>query len=100
MNDVTIVWDQMALHALLEGADGPVAKDLLRRTLKVETQAKRLCPVDTGRLRSSITHDVERDSRGLVGFVGSNVEYAPHVELGTRRQRPQPYLRPALRAAT
>jgi len=87
------------LAELLEGPSGPVAKDLLRRTIQVEGAAKRLCPVDTGRLRASITHSIERDGRGLVGFVGSNVDYAIYQELGTRFQRAQPFLRPALRAA-
>lgn len=88
-----------ALARLLESESGPVAKDLLRRTIKVESAAKRTCPVDTGRLRSSITHSLERDGKGLVGFVGSDVDYAIYVELGTRYSRAQPYLRPALRAA-
>lgn len=99
MADVRVVLDHQALGVLLEGEQGDVAKDLLRRALRVESAAKRLCPVVTGRLRSSITHDLEHDSQGLVAFVGSDVHYAPHVELGTRYQRPQPYLRPALRAA-
>ena len=60
--------------------------------LIVERDAKKLCPVDTGRLRSSITHEIE----GTKGYVGTNVEYARAVELGTSYQSPQPYLRPAL----
>lgn len=99
MADVTIRFDQAALDRVLNGTNGPVARDLLRRTIRVESAAKRLAPVDTGRLRSSITHSLERDSRGLVGFVGTNVEYAIYQEFGTRYQRGQPYLRPALRAA-
>ena len=58
--------------------------------LKAEGYAKRLCPVGTvestgikgyrgGTLRNSITHAVNGD----VLSVGSNVEYAPYVELGT-----------------
>lgn len=57
-----------------------------------ERYAKELCPVDTGRLRNSISH--ERDERGA--YIGTNVEYAPYVELGTSRQSPQPYLKPAI----
>ena len=60
--------------------------------LMVERDAKKLCPVDTGRLRSSITHEIQ----GTTGRVGSNVEYSRAVELGTEKQSPQPYLRPAL----
>lgn len=59
--------------------------------LVAEGYAKRLCPVDTGRLRNSITHEVEDDSV----YIGSNVEYAPDVELGTRKQKAQPFLKPA-----
>jgi phage gpG-like protein len=47
--------------------------------LLVENDAKRNCPVDTGRLRQSITHRIE----GSTGIVGTNVEYAPYVEYGT-----------------
>ena len=59
-------------------------------TLKAEAEAKKICPVDTGRLRSSITHKVE----GLLGEVGTNVHYAPYVEFGTRKMKAQPYLKP------
>lgn len=93
------------LTRLLQSEDGPVAKDLLRKAIQVETQAKRLCPVDTGRLRSSISHELGRDLRGLHARVGSNVVYARRIELGFdgvdsigRRynQAPRPYLRAAL----
>ena len=47
--------------------------------LVVENAAKSKVPVDTGNLRSSITHDVDEDE----GVVGTNVEYAPYVEFGT-----------------
>lgn len=56
--------------------------------------------VRTGRLRASITPKVERIGGGVRGTVGSNVEYAPYVELGTRRMPPYPYLWPALKAKT
>lgn len=57
-----------------------------------EGQAKIYCPVDTGRLRNSISHATEED--GMV--IGTNVEYAPYVELGTSRMDPQPFLAPAI----
>lgn len=44
-----------------------------------ETYAKKACPVDTGRLKGSITHQKDGDDTMLVG---TNVEYAPYVELG------------------
>lgn len=61
--------------------------------LVAEGYAKRACPVDTGRLRNSTTHIVDEGDKCAV--IGTNVEYAPYVELGTRHQKPQPYLKPA-----
>ena len=63
----------------------------------VEGAAKRNCPVDTGRLRGSITNEVVAGRDGILGRVGSNVDYSRFVELGTSKMSPQPYLRPALR---
>lgn len=94
--------------------------------LKAEKYAKALCPVGTvestgkkgyrgGTLRNSITHQIDDDTLS----VGSNVEYAPYVELGTGPNftpppewesfdtpkgngvghgyvKPRPYLRPAI----
>lgn len=61
--------------------------------LKVEGYAKLICPVDTGRLRNSITHVVKTNEKTV--YIGTNVEYAAAVECGTSHQRPQPYLKPA-----
>lgn len=58
-----------------------------------EGYAKRLCPVDTGRLRNSISHAVDEEEQAA--YIGTNVEYAPFVEFGTSRQKAQPYLKPA-----
>lgn len=89
----------------------------------VENDAKKRCPVDTGELRISITHEIEETSENrTTGAVGTNLEYAPYVEFGTGifsslgngrqdrwsykdakgewhstiGQQPQPYLHPAL----
>lgn len=90
--------DSAAIDRLLTGPAGPVAKAITRATVRIEGNAKRLCPVDTGRLRASIGHALDHDSRGLVGVVGTDVDYAPYVELGTSRAGAQPFLRPALAA--
>lgn len=60
--------------------------------LLAEGYAKRLCPVDTGRLRNSISHD--NDDNAVT--VGTNVDYAIYVEMGTVHSRAQPYLKPAI----
>jgi len=87
-----------ALTELFESPAGEVARDLQRRALQVDRAAKQLCPVDPGRLRSSITNEIGQDGQGLVVTIGTNVEYAPYVELGTSKMAAQPYLLPALEA--
>lgn len=86
--------------------------------LTAEGYAKRLCPVDTGNLRNSITHQVQPSADAV--YIGTNSEYAAYVELGTgiyypggrqtpwvyqdakgnwhltHGQRAQPYLKPAV----
>lgn len=42
--------------------------------LTAESYAKQECPVDTGRLRNSITNAVEAGEQAV--YIGSNVEYA------------------------
>lgn len=83
-----------------------------------EGYAKKACPVDTGNLRNSITHQVQPSEPAV--YIGSNSEYAAYVELGTGKyypggrqtpwlyqdakgewhlthgQRAQPYLKPAV----
>jgi len=62
--------------------------------LVAEGYAKRLVRVDTGNLRNSITHQVDEGESAV--YIGSNVEYAPYVELGTGRYteggRPTPWV--------
>ena len=62
-----------------------------------ESYAKKACPVDTGRLRNSITH-AQYDENTEV--IGSNVSYASFVELGTSKMSAKPYLRPAAEGHT
>ncbi|WP_370804298.1 HK97-gp10 family putative phage morphogenesis protein [Gemmiger formicilis] len=46
-----------------------------------EGYAKKLCPVDTGNLRNSITHMVNDGEKAA--YVGTNSEYGVYVECGT-----------------
>jgi len=56
-------------------------------------EARRLCPVDTGFLRSRIeVVDLGADGAG----VRDDAEYAPFVEFGTVKMAAQPFLRPAV----
>ena len=42
-----------------------------------------VCPVDTGRLKNSISSAVVEDEKAV--YIGTNVEYAPYQEFGTSR---------------
>lgn len=66
-----------AIHRALEICGG-----------KAETYAKKLCPVDTGNLRNSITHQREGDDTELIATA---VTYAPYVEIG-HHQEPGRYV--------
>ena len=97
--------------ALAELVRGPVMNDLVRRAIRVEAAAKRIASerspsppghgpgVVTGRLRGSITYRLGVDSVSPYVDIGTAVEYAPYLELGTRRMAARPFLRPALQAA-
>lgn len=78
-------WARMFNQALTKGLE--------EVGLTAEGYAKKKCPVDTGRLRNSITHVVRASEKAV--YIGTNVSYAPYVCLGTRHMKAQPYLRPA-----
>ena len=80
---------------IAEALSKAMASALEEVGLLAERYAKKECPVDTGRLRNSITHTL--DIRGASGdvYIGTNVEYGKWVENGTSRQKPHPYLKPA-----
>lgn len=72
------------------GARGPRSV-LHRASLPGEPPA-----VDTGRLRASYTWRTGEDIRGPYVEVGTNVEYGPWLEFGTRYMEARPALRPAI----
>lgn len=76
---------------VLSALDSGIAAALEECGLTAEGYAKKKCPVDTGRLRASITHEVD----GETALIGTNVEYAYFVEVGTSRMKAQPFLVPA-----
>lgn len=109
---------ELRLDELAEILPEAIEAGLEDACLLVENSAKDFCPVSSGELRSSISHQIS----GLTGIIGTNVEYAPYVELGTGiyasqgggrqtpwryqsadgqwhttvGQHPQPFLKPAL----
>ena len=54
---------------------------LEKACIGVEGSAKRKAPARSGNLRNSITHVVKAEV--MTGYIGSNVPYAPYVEIGT-----------------
>lgn len=126
MAGLDVVFDEAGFLDLIAG---PIEQDLVRRAIRVERQAKHNASgrpgpnVITGRLRDSIHYELGRDSVSPYVDIGSNLHYAPHVELGhnnrahlypimtpggsftgqfgrvsDRPTRAYPYLRPALEA--
>lgn len=65
-------------------AGNPMVQAVKDSTMMVTGTAKRYTPVDTGRLRASITPSIAVRDKVVRGVVGSNVTYAPYQELGTR----------------
>lgn len=51
---------------------------LEKLAVSVEADAKAICPVDTGDLKASISHEVHEDQ----ARIGSNLDYAAAVEMG------------------
>lgn len=103
---------------VMQAFDKGLEAGLTAAAILVEAEAKMKAPYDLGRLRQSINHRIEGNS----AFVGTNVDYAAHVEYGTgiyseggvgrktpwfyehpkygwvrtRGNKPQPYLRPSI----
>jgi HK97 gp10 family phage protein len=104
-------------------SDGEATQAVGTACALVERTAKQKAPKDNGPLRRSITSEVRKEGRDIVGVVYTPLEYAPYVEYGTglfaeggngrkdvpwhykddkgewhttSGQKPQPFLRPAL----
>lgn len=81
--------------------DQAIMKALKTIGLKAEGYAKisltEQGAVDTGRLRNSVTHQVDMSENAV--YVGTNVEYAPYIEFGTyggKGMKARPYIRPSI----
>ena len=76
---------QRFLESRVQALQGPPIVAVMREaTLLVQRSARlgKAMPVDTGRLRASITPEITQMGGRTVGIVGSNVSYAPYQELG------------------
>ncbi|UPL50527.1 HK97-gp10 family putative phage morphogenesis protein [Hymenobacter sublimis] len=96
----------MSATVKLEGADNlstklkawatrskqKVQAEVASTLLAIESDAKKLAPVDSGYLRSSIHANIKG---AYAGSVTASAEYAVWVEFGNGRNTPQPFLYPA-----
>jgi hypothetical protein len=94
---VVVKMHEPALRELLKSPSGPVAGDLMKRGRRVQTRAKQLAPVRTGRLRSSVSVTPVTVDGEFTVWVSSNVVYAPYAH--RRGEAPASYLEDALAAA-
>ena len=69
-----------------EFALGPARKFVARSAMQMRVEIRARTPINLGHLHSSIAVAIEDE--GLTGIVGSNLNYAPHVEFGTRPHYP------------
>jgi HK97 gp10 family phage protein len=74
---------QRALERAPAEANAALRNAMQRSTYRVQAEAQKRAPVDTGRLRASITTAVNQVPEGIEGRVGSAVFYAPYMEYGT-----------------
>lgn len=103
---------------VLKDFDEACLNALERIGMQAVGYAMNLCPVDTGDLRNSITHQVKADENAV--YIGTPKEYGIYVEMGTgmyypggrkepwayqdgkgewhftHGQKAQPYLKPAV----
>lgn len=91
-------YDAAAANAMFRDPQGGLSKDLSRRGRAVESKAKLIARVDTGRLRASVTSRIAVEGGLPVSIVGSNVQYA-HISARGRPLGDRPFLLDALDAA-
>jgi HK97 gp10 family phage protein len=97
------------LTRISSSLDAEVVDGLEEVADKIKEDAKNLCPVDTGSLRKSVrrqkhsspsrhVHSIGVSAGGYVKNpkTGRPVDYAAHVEFGTSRTPPQPFMGPAV----
>jgi HK97 gp10 family phage protein len=67
----------------IKNVEKKLAPVIRKTTLKVEAQAKREAPVDTGDLRNSIDSKFQAKGNVLVARIRANAKYAEYVHEGT-----------------
>jgi HK97 gp10 family phage protein len=89
---IVLVWS--IIPELIAGVEVEANRKVAETAEKIAQDARGRAPVQTGRLRDSIT----ASAYGKEAEVFSQVEYAPFVEYGTYKMAAQPFLYPAVEA--
>lgn len=86
------------LEKLAENFMDNLAEEFEEMRDDMQEEAEDRVPVDTGKLKNSIDFKVERDADEIgINLNTDNLEdYWDCVEFGTSKQRPQPFIRPAI----
>jgi len=82
--DITGISDVLkSLHTLEAKVQQDVKDEINASALNIQSKAKRLAPVNLGKLRNSIYINEKSVKGGYVFTIGSNASYAAYVEFGT-----------------
>lgn len=80
---IRVKLDESVINREMRTSSGMTARGLFRTATQVEAVAKRLAPVDTGRLRSSIQKRVVSRGGRVTAEVTASVKYAAFIHEGT-----------------
>ena len=88
--------DVKAMLAELQENAKPMAEEIIKNIGTIaQNAARNTVPVDTGKLKQSITLEVVDEGEDVAAYIGSDLPYAVFVEYGTSKQPPQAFLQPA-----
>lgn len=89
-------WATSLKDKLTAVVDGKVHASAESAGARMVEQARKLVPVRTGRLKSSIYHEYDPATKTL--RLAADAPHALYVEMGTYQMPPRPFLRPAMLA--
>lgn len=100
LGGVRVTLHQAEVARLTQSPEGDVFKAIQNTGRRVQNEARKRCPVDTGRLRQSIHATTYATGGHVVSRVSSPERYAIYVHEGTRYMRARPFLAEALEAVS
>lgn len=84
MSDIVFDFSEDNVEDVINAKDEALTRAMEAIGIQAEGHTKTYCPVDTGRLRGSISHQSGSGFDRSV-YIGTNVEYAPYMEFGTSK---------------